>query len=118
MHIRGKMNLKVYNFVGQLNLKESVNKIISSDLLITIDSGINNFTNLLEMPTVSYWGPTSPDEQLVFFPSNHNKIIYSNVKCSPCVHKTLTTPCKGNNLCMKIHFNSINQEKFDKWIIK
>jgi ADP-heptose:LPS heptosyltransferase len=71
--------------------------------LVTIDSGPLHIARKLGLPTVSVWGPTSPDNYLRVEPHERERHLYSYLKspCSPCVHHYETLPCGGNNFCMK-----------------
>ena len=114
-----KKKIKVVNYVGKLTLLKTINKILSTNLFVTIDSGLNNFLNLLNMSIISYWGPTDPNEQLIpNINKSNNKVIYKNIKCSPCVHKVLNPPCKKNNLCMKLKINNSDFKKIETWALK
>tara|TARA_B100000965_G_C19581944_1_gene753971 strand:+ start:510 stop:1685 length:1176 start_codon:yes stop_codon:yes gene_type:complete len=101
-----KINIK--NYVGKLNLRESVQIILKSDIFFTIDSGLNHIVRQLNMNIYSYWGPTNPSTRLQNISALKEKIFYNRLKCSPCVHLTDFPPCKGNNICMKQHITKIS----------
>jgi ADP-heptose:LPS heptosyltransferase len=71
--------------------------------LVTIDSGPLHIARKLGLPTVSVWGPTSPDNYLRVEPQEAERHLYYYLQspCSPCVHHYETLPCGGNNFCMK-----------------
>jgi ADP-heptose:LPS heptosyltransferase len=71
--------------------------------LVTIDSGPLHIARKLGLPTVSVWGPTSPDNYLRVEPHETERHLhyYLRSPCSPCVHHYETLPCGGNNFCMK-----------------
>ena len=71
--------------------------------LVTIDSGPLHIARKLGLPTVSVWGPTSPDNYLRLEPQETERHLsyYLRSPCSPCVHHYETLPCGGNNFCMK-----------------
>jgi ADP-heptose:LPS heptosyltransferase len=118
-YLFNEKKIKVVNYVGKLTLLKTINKILSTNLFVTIDSGLNNFLNLLNMSIISYWGPTDPNEQLIpNINKSNNKVIYKNIKCSPCVHKVLNPPCKKNNLCMKLKINNSDFKKIETWALK
>lgn len=86
------------NLAGKLSLKESGALLSISKLLITNDSGPFHIARGVKCPTYVIFGPTDPN---MFEYDNYNKLIYSNVKCSPCsLHGDLKCP-KSHFKCMK-----------------
>jgi ADP-heptose:LPS heptosyltransferase len=96
-------NLKVINGIGKYTLHQIVDKFQKTDCLISIDSGLLHLARLLEVPILSFWGPSDPLLRL----RNINSLIenhqYNKMPCSPCVHMVQTPPCLGDNKCMQAH---------------
>lgn len=91
-------NNSCINLAGKLSLKESGALLSVSKLLITNDSGPFHISRGVKCPTYVIFGPTDPN---MFEYDNYNKLIYSNVKCSPCsLHGDLKCP-KSHFKCMK-----------------
>lgn len=86
------------NLAGKLSLKESGALLSISKLLITNDSGPFHISRGVHCPTYVIFGPTDPN---MFEYDSNNKLIYSNVNCSPCsLHGDLKCP-KNHFKCMK-----------------
>lgn len=86
------------NYSGKTSINQLINIISNSELIITNDSGPLHIALSVKANTICLFGPCSPKS----YNLNPNTIaIYKNEKCSPCVHKYLIPPCKGNNICMK-----------------
>ena len=82
-----------------------VHKIKDANLVITIDSQALHVAQLLNVPTVAFYGPTSP------FGVNLGIKTYPITRalaCSPCTHKYFEAPCNGHAPCMKF-----SSENFD-----
>lgn len=69
-------------------------------LTVTIDSAPLHIAHKLNVPTVSVWGPTAPQNYIDTHGAD-NIHIYLGVHCSPCVHHVKNLPCGGNNFCIK-----------------
>jgi len=80
------------------NYTDFVKKIKDANLVITIDSQALHVAQLLDVPTIAFYGPTSP------FGVNLGGKTYPVTRalaCSPCTHKYFEAPCKGQAPCMK-----------------
>jgi ADP-heptose:LPS heptosyltransferase len=88
------------NVCGSFTLSEFFALLETCDTLLTGDTGIMNFAYALQVPTVSLWGPCSPIQYHV--ENESTRAIWKPVYCSPCVHRFLTPPCRGNNVCMAL----------------
>jgi ADP-heptose:LPS heptosyltransferase len=88
------------NRAGECGLSDSVRQLAQMDRLLSIDSSLLHFARLLGIPTISYWGPTDPRTRLKDLGAN-DVTHFAHLPCSPCVHLAATTPCRGNNLCMR-----------------
>jgi len=90
---------KVHNVAGKLSLGGFLGLIICSDLLITNDSGPLHIAVAQGKPTVSLWGPGSPES---YGPrTGRHEVIYTQTYCSPCLYHADFPPCEGDNVCMK-----------------
>lgn len=89
-----------YNCAGKVSLMSAVALVSQAKLMITNDSGFYHIAGIFNIPTVSFWGPASPSHY-ADTDRPHDFIFYAkNIYCSPCVHRTESPPCKGNNVCM------------------
>ena len=85
--------------------------IINSRNFLTIDSGLLYFARLTGIKTTSYWGPSNPSLRLEGLNKSNDVIYYDQLVCSPCVHVLPISPCNGNNLCIKQHFEVIDKKE-------
>ncbi|MFK4786160.1 glycosyltransferase family 9 protein [Fusobacterium sp. MFO224] len=83
------------NLAGRLSLKESGALLSISKALITNDSGPFHISRGVKCPTYAIFGPTDPN---MFEYDDKNKLIYSNISCSPC-------SLHGDSKCPRNHFN-------------
>lgn len=91
---------KIYNISGATTLNDLINLLMVSDLFISNDSGPLHLASLLGKPSVSFFGPETPN---LYGPLNGRHIVfYKDVYCSPClnVYNAKTSACNGNNICM------------------
>ena len=92
--------VKIHNLAGKLTFPMFIALLEKLNLFITNDSGPLHLSDLLKVPTLSLWGPTSP---FIYGPrGKHHKAFYRPIFCSPCVHITDSPPCGGNNQCLKL----------------
>ncbi len=97
LSVRTQENVK--NIAGQLSIGEYLALIEKSKAMLTCDSGPMHIAVALDRPTLSIWGPGSPQHYGVIKP-NH-RIIYEPIYCSPCLYHADFPPCKGDNQCLK-----------------
>jgi len=88
------------NCCGKYPLIQSVALMRNFKVLYCIDSSLIHFARLVNVRTVSFWGPTDPRTRLRIDPGLREETYYAALSCSPCIHITLETPCYGNNVCM------------------
>lgn len=111
-------NINIKNKSGKLQLINSVKNIYKkNNIFITIDSGLNHLVRILDIKVYSYWGPTNPSINLSPYFSKYEKVIYSRLSCSPCVHSLEAPPCQGDNICMQKNLKNIGKNKIYHWII-
>jgi ADP-heptose:LPS heptosyltransferase len=96
---------RVLNRAASLSLGQSVHLITQMDQLLAVDSSMLHSARLLGVPTVSYWGPTDPLTSLRPSDAPRDEVHYAKLPCSPCVHISSQTPCRGNNLCIRFAVN-------------
>ena len=92
---------RIVNHAGELQLLDSVRLLGELDELLAIDSSILHVARLLGIRTLSFWGPTAPLTQLRAVDASRDQVHYAGLPCSPCVHVSSQTPCRGNNLCIR-----------------
>jgi ADP-heptose:LPS heptosyltransferase len=91
------------------NYDEFVKKIIESDLLFTVDSQALHIAQHYRKLSIAIYGPTSP------FGVNLETTTYpvtQSLICSPCVHKYLRLPCRGEAPCMNFEKSHISIIKY------
>ncbi|HAX61680.1 MAG TPA: hypothetical protein DCX95_03855 [Elusimicrobia bacterium] len=76
-------NRNIENLAGELSLKQLAGLFKISKLVISNDSGPLHLAYSMDVPTVSFFGPETPD---IFGPiGDKHTIFYKNLSCSPCV---------------------------------
>lgn len=98
--------LEIINLAGKTSFKEAITITQNAKFFIGIDSSLIHFAHLFAKTGLGIWGPTSPNTVLNTFWSSPLKSFYIPVGCSPCIHIAEEPPCKGNNMCIKIHFEA------------
>ncbi len=89
------------NFAGELTIPQVIYLLSKTNLLVTNDSAPTHFAGLVNCPTLTIYGPTSPI--FGFYPrGKHDKSIQiDNLKCKPCsVHGSDDCPIKTHS-CMR-----------------
>lgn len=101
-----KDNIK--NVAGLLNLNETFALLSVGKLLITNDSGPLHWAVALDTPTVSFFGPETPELYGPVEASRH-KVFYSGMYCSPCMNVLYDklSKCKDNVCLKKITLNEV-----------
>lgn len=101
------LGIEVVNLAGKTSLNEAASLLIKATRLIAIDSGLIHLARLLNVPTLSYWGPSDPFLRLKDVDPLIDEIQYERISCSPCVHNIDIPPCSGNNVCMQQYSKEI-----------
>ena len=96
------------NLVGALSIPETIAALQLSSLLITNDSGLLHWAIAIDTPTVSFFGPETPE---LYGPDNRERhiVFYTGRYCSPCLTTTYAkvSACQ-NNLCLQdIHVDDV-----------
>ena len=86
------------NLAGKTSIKELITRISSLDLFITTDSGPMHLAASFQIPTVSIFGPTNPNETSQWKMKN-SIIVKKNLGCQPCMKRAC--PLKHHN-CMQL----------------
>jgi ADP-heptose:LPS heptosyltransferase len=94
------------NRSGELGLGESVALLAAAEEFWGIDSGLLHYARLLQIPCLSFFGPTHPDTLLRPIEGLRERVLYRKVPCSPCVHVAEQPPCRGNNVCIRNLFET------------
>lgn len=85
---------------GTQSLRAAAADILAADAFWGVDSGPLHIARLLGKPCTSFWGPSNPATRLR--PAGLDETVhYRALPCSPCVHLTAQSPCRGDNQCMK-----------------
>jgi len=98
-------SVKVITTCGTRNLREAMMDILKADEFWGVDSGPLHMARLLGKKCVSFWGPSNPAYRLNPIDGLNEQVFYRAYPCSPCVHVSLASPCKGDNQCMKKIFS-------------
>jgi ADP-heptose:LPS heptosyltransferase len=88
------------NLVGKTSLRELLVLYTICHLMITNDSGPSHFGCLTDLPTVTLFGPETPE---IYGPVGpHKRALTAGLACSPCVsaYNHRRSPCT-DNVCMK-----------------
>ena len=83
---------------GELSLKDTINRLSESTLLITVNTGIMHIASAIGLNMIALHGPTSVKR---WGPLNKNAIsIQSPLSCSPCLNLGFEYGCDENK-CMR-----------------
>lgn len=100
-----RQRLRIMNFAGAPGGFEAYYELLAGScaFMVSIDSGPLHIARKLGLPTISVWGPTDPSNYLDIASGEEHRhsYHYSNVSCSPCIHRHSRLPCGGDNVCMK-----------------
>ena len=91
---------KIENLAGSLSFSNYYHFLHNEcKVMLTVDSAPLHIAQKLNLPTLSVWGPTTPDSRIEV--NERNRIVFHKVICTPCVHISGILPCKGDNFCIK-----------------
>lgn len=93
---------QVLNLCGARSLMQGIEDIRAADAFWGINSGPLHIARFLGKPCRSFWGPTNPFHRLRVVPGLEEETVYLGFACSPCIDSVEESPCRGNNLCMKL----------------
>jgi len=101
-------NKNIVSLINKVDFKEEVKIISKCSLVVTMDSANLHLANLLKIPCLSIWGPTSPENG--YLPNKDRKKCYviKNLNCQPC-SLFGDTPCNNPDYleCMNIPHTEI-----------
>lgn len=105
---------KTMNITGMTSIEESIYLISKSQFVITNDSAPTHFSELVNVPTITIYGPTSPIFGFAPKMSNSMTIENNELTCRPCqIHGS--NRCPLNTLeCMKSLTPQIVFEQIEK----
>ena len=91
------------NLAGQLSVEELFSFFRRCDLVVTNDSGPLHMATVMGTPTVSFFGPETPEFYGPLGASGRATVFYKHLYCSPCLSaQNVKTPvCGGNNQCLQ-----------------
>ena len=94
---------EVTNLAGALTVEELFPFLKRCDLFITNDSGPLHMAALMGTPTLSFFGPETPEFYGPQGDRERAAVFYKHLYCSPCLSaQNVKTPvCQGNNLCLQ-----------------
>ncbi|HDH97314.1 MAG TPA: glycosyltransferase family 9 protein, partial [Proteobacteria bacterium] len=90
----------VADLTGKLKLPELVELLKRSALYVGNDSSILHLAVALGVPTVSFFGPETPD---LYGPlGDAHKVFYADLPCSPCLaaYNFKSSDCE-DNICLE-----------------
>jgi len=95
-----KDNIRLHNVAGKISLRETAVLLVSSQLVISVDTGIMHLASALGCNLISLHGPTAPTR---WGPLNRNsKAIQSDYPEAPCLYLGFEYNCKDRSgECMK-----------------
>ena len=100
MAVPAEARPRVINVCGMLTLPGLFVLLQEAKAMITNDTGPMHLAVALGCPTVSLWGPGSPDHYGTQGPRMEQ--LSHPVACSPCIYETDQPPCSGHNFCMQL----------------
>lgn len=109
------LSSRVFNFIGELTLLESMSLIGESKGILCNDSGIMHLASATQTSIIATFGSTT--QELGFTPLSKNYIIIEkDVECRPCSHIGLDKCPKGHFRCMnEIEINELYNNIISKF---
>ncbi|TKJ41602.1 hypothetical protein CEE37_03285 [candidate division LCP-89 bacterium B3_LCP] len=110
------------NLAGKTSLRQAIAIMNRLDMFLTNDSGPLHLAYAMNVPTISLWGPESP-ERYGPLGDKHVK-VFKDVDCSPCINfKNLKqTNCKMDAVCIRQitvkEVFELLQEAHENWLKK
>jgi len=87
------------SLAGQLGIEQSASVLAGAERFFGIDSLLLHLARALGVPTISVWGPSDP-ATLLRPGVIDDRVYYSKMCCSPCIHVHETPPCNGARPCI------------------
>lgn len=103
----------IINLCGQLTIAQTIAVFKKASMLVSTDSGILHLGVICNVPTVSLFGPSSPEK---WGPKGlHDQIIHKDFDCAPCALFGTIPPCENKNACMQeIQIEDVIKKIFKK----
>ena len=79
------------------DLKQTIKNMLKCDLFIANDTGLLQIADILGIPSIAIFGPTSLIKNSPI--AKTTKVLKADLPCSPCQYTPKQTQCK-NNICM------------------
>lgn len=91
---------RVFNFAGQVKLRELAALYTISALMVTNDSGPGHFSAVTDLRTIVLFGPETP---ALYRSLGNSEALTSNLACSPCVSAANHRKSACNDpICMQL----------------
>ncbi|NOQ80653.1 MAG: lipopolysaccharide heptosyltransferase I [Gammaproteobacteria bacterium] len=71
--------------LDKLNLNELVQKMVTADAIVAVDTGLAHLAAALDKPTIALYGPTSPGLTGTY--GNNQVHLQADYECAPCFKK-------------------------------
>ncbi|MCN4144621.1 MAG: lipopolysaccharide heptosyltransferase I [Thiohalomonas sp.] len=71
--------------LDKLNLNELVQKMVTADAVVAVDTGLAHLAAALDKPTIALYGPTSPGLTGTY--GNNQVHLQGDYECAPCFRK-------------------------------
>ena len=71
--------------LDKLNLNELVQKMVTTDAIVAVDTGLAHLAAALDKPTIALYGPTSPGLTGTY--GNNQVHLQADYECAPCFRK-------------------------------
>jgi|GEM_PF-456814 len=91
-------NEHINNLAGRFNLRQTALVIEHSHLFIGNDSGLLHMAGALGIPSLSFFGPTSPSGKIPEW--TRMQTLYTGEPCSPCYRFGHAPACPYNLKCL------------------
>lgn len=99
-NFEGRPDSKVISEAGNLSLSQMIELLKSARLLVSNDSGAMHLASLVNLATVTVFGPTTLD--LGYRPwQNHAVVVQKDLSCRPCGKHGHDQCPIGTHACMK-----------------
>jgi len=91
--------VRIVNLCGQIKIDQLIDLLMKCKLFITNDSGLLHIATVMEVNTVSFFGPETP---ALYGPiAGKHYVFYGDTYCSPCIniYNSKLSLCK-DNICL------------------
>jgi heptosyltransferase II len=89
---------RVVQLAGRLSLRQTALLLQQCRLFIGNDSGLLHLAGALDIPSISFFGPTSPAGKTPFW--TKHAVLYTKEPCSPCYKYGEAPPCPYSLKCL------------------